>query len=94
MLKVNATGSTNKTALREPGGLTGWIFAWMRTGNLKRSSAQKEMNLLETLPLGGRRQLILIECSGERFLVGCGAENIHAITPISTTAKNSREEQH
>ena len=32
------------------------------------------MNLLETLHLSVRRQLMLVECGGERFLVGGGRE--------------------
>jgi flagellar biogenesis protein FliO len=42
----------------------------------------KYMELLETLPLGGKRQLILVMCDGERFLVGAGTDCVQAIARI------------
>jgi flagellar biogenesis protein FliO len=60
-----------------PGGLAGWL--------LSRFSTQKptrHLQIIETLPLGGRRQLTLILCDGERFLVGGGTDGIETIVRV------------
>jgi hypothetical protein len=40
------------------------------------------MHLLETLPLGGKRQLMLVSCAGEHFLVGGGVESVATIVRV------------
>jgi len=58
-----------------------------------RSSAQ--LTVLETLSLGGRRQLFLIACGGERYLVGAGAEGIGSmvrIGPAGVADTDARDE--
>ncbi len=37
---------------------------------------------VETLPLGPRQSLYLIECGGNRFLVAAGANNLSAPVPL------------
>jgi hypothetical protein len=48
------------------------------------------MELIETLPLGGKRQLILIACDGRHFLVGAGADAVSSITPIPLPDSGAR----
>jgi flagellar biogenesis protein FliO len=48
---------------------------------LARSRAVRRLELIETLPLGGKRQLMLVACDGQRFLVGAG-EGVHSIVAI------------
>jgi hypothetical protein len=38
--------------------------------------------MVECLSLGGRRQLMLVECSGERYLVGGGADTVETIVHV------------
>jgi flagellar biogenesis protein FliO len=40
------------------------------------------MQLLETLPVGGKRQLMLIQCGSERFLVGGGLDRVETIIKV------------
>ncbi len=47
---------------------------------------QKQLQLVETLPLSGRRQLMLVECGGEQFLVGGGPESVEAIVRVAVHA--------
>jgi flagellar biogenesis protein FliO len=68
---------------KEVEGLAGWILARLRASRRLRAAESREMNLLETLHLGGRRQLMLVECGGERFLVGGGAESVETIVQVS-----------
>jgi hypothetical protein len=40
------------------------------------------MRLVETLMLGGRRQLMLVSCGEEYFLVGGGIDNVETIVRV------------
>jgi len=63
-------------------GLAGWLFGCLRAWRSERQAAIKQMHLLETLPLGGKRQLMLVECAGECFLVGGGLESVQTILRV------------
>jgi hypothetical protein len=41
------------------------------------------MELIETLHLGGKRQLLLVLCDGQRYLVGAGGDSVHSIAEIA-----------
>lgn len=67
------------------GELAGWMLeAWRavraRTGESRRPS--REMRVLETLAVGGRKQLLLVSCAGERFLVGTGSDGVGTIVRV------------
>jgi flagellar biogenesis protein FliO len=51
-----------------------------------RSPAEKRMQVLETLALGARKQLLLVCCDGERFLVGTGADQVQTIVRLGRGA--------
>jgi hypothetical protein len=56
-------------------------------GNRATSGAKKRrMQLLETMYLGGKKQMILIRCDTEEFLVGGGPDRIDTIVKISRSA--------
>lgn len=42
------------------------------------------MRLCETLPLGGRRSLALVECDGRRFLAGLSANGVETLLALDT----------
>ncbi len=72
-----------------PAGLADWLlraFSRMAAGSWSRRipMKQRELKLLETLSLGGRRQLILVSCAGKHFLVGAGADSIASVIPLSS----------
>jgi hypothetical protein len=66
-------------------GLAGWLLSWARRiartglGNLKRGRGARRMELVETLQLGGKRQLMLVMCDGQRYLVGAGGDAVNSI---------------
>lgn len=66
----------------EPQGLAGWLMALSRRWRGLRAAQGKQMQLVETLPLGGKRQLMLVSCAGERFLVGGGTESVETIVRL------------
>jgi flagellar biogenesis protein FliO len=62
-------------------GLAGWALGLLR-GLRQRETHTKQMQLIETLALGGKRQLMLVSCGRERFLVGGGLESIETIVRL------------
>ena len=73
-------------------GLAGWLLArfgmWQRRGESK----QKQMRVEETLSLGGRRQLMLVLCAGERYLVGGGQDSVETIVRVTGRDPFSKEQ--
>jgi len=54
-------------------GFAGWLLdltRWWRQRELRgrRQQAQRQLTIVETLPLGPRKELVLVSCAGERFL--------------------------
>lgn len=63
-------------------GLAGWILGLLRGVRGERITQRKQMRLEETLALGGRRQLMLVSCGGEHFLVGGGVDSVESIVRV------------
>src|SRR5882757_747185 len=63
-------------------GLAGWVLSLLRGWRGQREMQRKQLRLVETLPLGGKRQLMLVTCAGESFLVGGGMESVEAIVRL------------
>lgn len=68
------------------GGLGAWLLDVLRGIRSERQPAMRQMHLLETLPLGGKKTLMLVSCGGERFLVGGGLESVETIVPLKSEA--------
>jgi flagellar biogenesis protein FliO len=84
MQSIQAAGQgSEETRPWELEGLAAWVLARFRALRGVHSVEQKQMRLLETLSLGGKRQLMLVECGSERYLVGCGLESIQTIVRAS-----------
>ena len=76
--------SSNGNGTAQVGGLAGWIVGLMRRRETQR--AGRQMQVIETLSLGGRRQLTLVSCGGERYLVGVGEDRIETILKVGVGA--------
>jgi flagellar biogenesis protein FliO len=83
LVKGGARVISGSHRLTQCGGLAGWILSRLRSAYRAQVSMQKEMRLVETLSLGGRRQLMLVECCGNHFLIGCGTDNVGTIAQIA-----------
>ncbi len=90
-------GFTRRQEIEETGsttGLAGWIVGALQ-GRVRikwrgdRGTLQ-QMQLLETLQLGGKRQMMLVACDGERFLVGCGQDKVASIVRVGASAAEIR----
>jgi Flagellar biosynthesis protein, FliO len=64
------------------------LVAAVRRMFLGRVGARR-MELVEALPLGGRRQLMLVVCDGQSFLIGAGSDGVHSIVGIQQHASTA-----
>ncbi len=53
----------------------------------QRSARPKHLELVETLALGGRRQLFIVACDNQRFLVAAGADSVGTVVPLEAAPK-------
>jgi Flagellar biosynthesis protein, FliO len=81
-------GGLNKAAVvaASDAGLAGWVLGLLRGWRRQRETQRRQLQLVETLPLGGKRQLMLVTCAGERFLVGGGLESVETIVRLKAEA--------
>lgn len=83
MNSLQGTVGVGRTkTLSSPTGLAGWLLNRLSGAAAKRQAAEKQMHLLETLPLGGKRNLMLVSCAGELFLVGGSFEGVESIVRV------------
>ncbi|HZY73895.1 MAG TPA: flagellar biosynthetic protein FliO [Edaphobacter sp.] len=70
-----------------PCGLAGWMPKILQRLCRESQSETRLMHLVETLPLGGKRRLMLVSCAGEHFLVGGGPESLETIVRVGPLAR-------
>jgi flagellar biogenesis protein FliO len=91
---VDNKGRTNVKP-EAPAGLAAWLlmhFAGrlhVRFPRMGRPRDERRMKLTETLSLGGKRQLMLVICDGQSFLVGAGGDGVETIVAITPGANRS-----
>ena len=72
----------DETAASEVQGLARWVLSLAQSWREPRVSQKKQLQLVETLPLGGKRQLMLVTCAGESFLIGGSFDSVEAIVRL------------
>lgn len=75
-------GGKDSVEVRRQSGLAGMLLQLWANRRSARTRVVRQMELLETLPLGGKRQLMLVQCAGERFLIGGNLDSIETIVKI------------
>jgi Flagellar biosynthesis protein, FliO len=76
-------------------GLAAWMLTWLRIPLLARfpklgnARAERRMELVEVLGLGGKRQLMMVVCDGRRYLLGTGSDSVHSIAEMAAEAAPS-----
>jgi Flagellar biosynthesis protein, FliO len=64
----------------------GWVWAlWSHI----RNRSKRRMRIEECLSLGGKRSVVLIECDGRSYFVGCGAGGVNCILPVPAAVVGS-----
>lgn len=69
-------------AVFEMQGFAGWVLARLQGVRSRREIHRRQLRLVETLSLGGKRQLMLVTCGRESFLVGGGMDSVETIVPL------------
>ena len=59
------------------------ILRRVLTAVTPKKNVQRHMQIVETLALGPKKQLMLVSCDGERFLVGTGADSVQTIVRVA-----------
>lgn len=85
-LVANVGLKSKAKAMVEPGVLhraMGWLVdlaggAWLGSSRVKA----RRLRVVETLSLGAKKQLLLVTCDGEKYLVGTGAESVQTIMRV------------
>jgi len=77
-------GRVGRKRAVEVQGIARRMFNILRDLYEQRDVQDRQMQLVETLALGGKKQLMLVSCGGERFLVGGGSEGIETIVRVKT----------
>jgi flagellar biogenesis protein FliO len=52
----------------------------------RSGAAVRHMRVLETLALGPKKQLLLVSCDGEKFLIGTGPDSVQTIMRLESRA--------
>lgn len=65
-------------------GLAEMLLRLWADRRVAKTEREREMELVEILSLGGRRQLMLIRCAGERFLVGGSLDRIETMVKLES----------
>ncbi|HEY6413164.1 MAG TPA: flagellar biosynthetic protein FliO [Edaphobacter sp.] len=74
--------SNNPKMSFEIQGLAGLVLGLLRGWRGEQAAQRKHMRVVETLVLGGRRQLMLVSCGEEHFLVGGGIDSVETIVRV------------
>ena len=70
--------------------LLAWTVGTLLRGS-RRDGKRKQMELVESLTLGNRRQLLLVACEGHRYLVGLGADSVGSILVVGQGTLASKD---
>jgi len=74
-------------------GLAGWLMEAWRRRRTMRERVGRTLQVVETLTLGARRQLVLVRCGEEYFLAGGGLESIQTIVKVGAASLSQEAER-
>ena len=90
---IQSAKSANVPVSARQNGLVAMLFQIWTARKAAGAGRVRQMKLLETLPLGGKRQLMLVQCGSEHFLVGGGLETVETIVKVAGVPEASRRSQ-
>lgn len=69
--------------------IVGWLIEWLAVlcGGLRVGGVRgvvPRMLVLETLVIGPKKQLVLVSCEGEKYLIATGPETVQAIQRVES----------
>jgi len=74
------------------GGLAGWLKGMV--GQIREGSVRQRrtMRVVDSMTIGGKRSLFLVECGGKHFLVGAGANGVQSIVRAEVECVSGAEQ--
>jgi flagellar biogenesis protein FliO len=75
--------SSTTAKVKEARTFAGWLSNSLRELCGWQETSRKQLRLVETLSLGGKKQLMLVTYAGESFLVGGGVESVQTILRLN-----------
>ena len=82
----------NRTTSFSGQGLAEALLQFWAGRHAVKAEQKKEMELLETLPLGGKYKLMLVRCAGERFLLAVSLDRIETIAQLGAEERSCADE--
>lgn len=87
LVKSKTRRVTGQTGRRSQDGAFAKLIEWLVDvygGNWSGGNklVTRRMKVLETLPIGGKKQLMLVSCDGEKYLVATGPETVQTIVRV------------
>ena len=84
MVPTTGRANTGKT-MGHHAGFVASLLAVLRKGlrSFGQAPGERRMELIATLSLGGKRQLMLVVCDGQRILVSAGGDSVSSIAEMS-----------
>lgn len=59
-----------------------WLFQRFLAGRLRARAAQRSLQVLDVLPLGGKQRLVVVRCYDRSFLLGLGEKEVRSIAEL------------
>jgi flagellar biogenesis protein FliO len=65
--------------------LAGWVLAAMSSLGVTGPGrpSERRMKVVERLAIGAKKELLLVLCGGEHFLIGTGPDGVQTIAPVA-----------
>ncbi len=87
-LKLRMTERTSASATQVADAAQGYSLAERVQGWLRmKTPREQHMRLVETLALGPKRSVALIQVDGQSFLAGMGTDGVTTLVPVNATEK-------
>lgn len=74
-------------------GAIAYGFRRLVLGGIKGRAAQRDLRVLDVLPLGGKRQLAVVRLYDRTFALGLGEKAVEMIAELDTSAVDSDRDQ-
>lgn len=74
-----------KTTQMNQHGVAGALLQWWTERRSKRQESVQQLQIVDALTLNSKQKLMLVDCAGQRFLVGVGLEQISAIVKVESS---------
>lgn len=70
-----------------------WAFRRLMAGSLRLRAARRSLQVIDVLPLGGKRQLSIVRCYDRTFALGLGEKDVSLVAELDpvTTGEGERD---